>query len=97
MAMPRTNLSVCCCHDASAFRRRRPASSAPGEHIDTFLDTVLFNWVIVGTGAHPKSYSLLLYGEARVRLVLLYAIASALPYPGLDYQKLKLAMRLGSE
>lgn len=72
-------------------------SSAPGEDTDTFLDAVLFNWIVVGTDAHAKNYSLLLSGEGRVRLAPLYDIASALPYPGLDYQKLKLAMKLGGE
>lgn len=72
-------------------------SSAPGEDIDTFLDAVLFNWIVVGTDAHAKNYSLLLSGEGRVRLAPLYDIASALPYGNLDYQKLKLAMKLGGE
>ncbi|MGX1587927.1 type II toxin-antitoxin system HipA family toxin [Brevundimonas diminuta] len=72
-------------------------STAPGEDIDTFLDAVLFNWIVVGTDAHAKNYSLLLSGEGRVRLAPLYDIASALPYRGLDYQKLKLAMKLGGE
>lgn len=72
-------------------------SSAPGEDIDTFLDAILFNWIIVGTDAHAKNYSLLLSGQGRVRLAPLYDIASALPYPDLDYQKLKLAMKLGGE
>ena len=72
-------------------------SSAPGEDIDTFLDAILFNWIVAGTDAHAKNYSLLLSGEGRVRLAPLYDIASALPYPDLDYQKLKLAMKLGGE
>ncbi|MFN4041914.1 MAG: type II toxin-antitoxin system HipA family toxin [Brevundimonas sp.] len=72
-------------------------SSEPGEDIDTFLDAVIFNWLVAGTDAHAKNYSILLSGGGRVRLAPLYDIASALPYPGLDYQKLKLAMKLGGE
>lgn len=72
-------------------------SSAPGEDINTFLDAILFNWIVVGTDAHAKNYSLLLSSEGRVRLAPLYDIASALPYRALDYQKLKLAMKLGGE
>lgn len=72
-------------------------SSAPGEDIDTFANAILFNWIVAGTDAHAKNYSLLLSGEGRVRLAPLYDIASALPYDGLDYQKLKLAMKLGGE
>lgn len=72
-------------------------SSAPREDIDTFLDAILFNWIIVGTDAHAKNYSLLLSGEGQVRLAPLYDVASALPYPDLDYKRLKLAMKLGGE
>lgn len=72
-------------------------SSAPGEDINTFLNAILFNWIVVGTDAHAKNYSLLLSSEGRVRLAPLYDIASALPYRDLDYQKLKLAMKLGGE
>ena len=72
-------------------------SSAPGEDIDTFLDAIVFNWIVVGTDAHAKNYSLLLAGEGRVRLAPLYDIASALPYKGLDFQKLKMAMKIGGE
>lgn len=72
-------------------------SSAPGEDITTFLDVILFNWIVAGTDAHAKNYSLLLSSEGRVRLAPLYDIASALPYRDLDYQKLKLAMKLGGE
>lgn len=72
-------------------------SSAPGEDINTFLDAILFNWIVVGTDAHAKNYSLLISSEGRVRLAPLYDIASALPYRDLDYQKLKLAMKLGGE
>ncbi|MDI1325633.1 MAG: HipA domain-containing protein [Brevundimonas sp.] len=61
------------------------------------MDAVLFNRMVVGADAHAKNYSLLLSGEGRVHLAPLYDIASALPYPGLDYQKLKLAMKLGGE
>lgn len=72
-------------------------SSAPGEDIDTFLDAVIYNWIVVGTDAHAKNYSMLIAGEGRVRLAPLYDIASALPYRGLDFQKLKMAMKMGGE
>lgn len=72
-------------------------SSAPAEDIDTFLDAILLNWIVVGTDAHAKNYSLLLSGDGRVRLAPLYDVASALPYRDLDFQKLKLAMKLGGE
>ncbi len=72
-------------------------SSSPAEDIDTFLDAIVFNWIVVGTDAHAKNYSLLIAGEGRVRLAPLYDIASALPYKSLDFQKLKMAMKMGGE
>lgn len=72
-------------------------SSSPAEDIDAFLDAVVFNWIVVGTDAHAKNFSLLIAGEGRVRLAPLYDIASALPYKALDFQKLKMAMKIGGE
>lgn len=72
-------------------------SSSPTQDIDTFLDAVVFNWIVVGTDAHAKNYSLLIASEGRARLAPLYDIASALPYSGLDFQKLKMAMKMGGE
>lgn len=75
----------------------REQSSAPSEDVDTFIQAVLFNWIIGGTNAHAKNYSLLIAEEGQVRLAPLYDISSALPYDGLQYQRLKLAMKLGGE
>lgn len=59
-----------------------------------FADALVWNWLIAGTDAHAKNYSLLLAGD-QVRLAPLYDIASALPY-GTHERKLKLAMKIGS-
>jgi serine/threonine-protein kinase HipA len=59
-----------------------------------FADALIWNWLIAGTDAHAKNYSLLLAGD-QVRLAPLYDIASALPY-GTHERKLKLAMKIGS-
>ena len=72
-------------------------SSAPGTDVDTFLDAIVYNWIVVGTDAHAKNYALLIAGEGRVRLAPLYDISSALPYRNLDFQKLKMAMKIGGE
>jgi serine/threonine-protein kinase HipA len=58
-----------------------------------FLDALAWNWLIAGTDAHAKNYSLLLAGP-QVRLAPLYDIASALPY-GTHERKLRLAMKIG--
>lgn len=72
-------------------------STAPVEDVDGFLGAVLLNWIVCGTDAHAKNYSVLIARGGRVRLAPLYDIASALAYPDIDFQKLKLAMRLGGE
>ncbi|MET3973586.1 serine/threonine-protein kinase HipA [Bradyrhizobium sp. JR7.2] len=65
--------------------------------VDTFVDALGFNWLIAGTDAHAKNYSLLLAGGPHVRLAPLYDIASILPYDDLDLQKIKLAMKIGGD
>jgi serine/threonine-protein kinase HipA len=61
-----------------------------------FFDACTFSWLIGGTDAHAKNYSLLLAGP-QVRLAPLYDVASALPYPGMDVQRLRLAMKYGDD
>lgn len=53
------------------------------------------NWLIAGTDAHAKNYSLLLAGS-QVRLAPLYDVASVLPYD-IDVMGQKLAMKVGGE
>ncbi len=62
----------------------------------TFGAALGFNWLIAGTDAHAKNYSLLLSGPD-VRLAPLYDIASILPYDEVDLRKAKLAMKIGGE
>jgi serine/threonine-protein kinase HipA len=64
--------------------------------LDTFTAALGFNWLIAGTDAHAKNYSLLLSGPD-VRLAPLYDIASILPYDDVDLRKAKLAMKIGGE
>jgi serine/threonine-protein kinase HipA len=60
-----------------------------------FFDALAWNWLIAGTDAHAKNYSLLLVG-GDVRLAPLYDVASALPY-GTHERKLKFAMKIGGD
>jgi serine/threonine-protein kinase HipA len=64
--------------------------------LNTFVDALGFNWLIAGTDAHAKNYSLLLGGR-RIRLAPLYDVASILPYDEFEWPKLKLAMNIGGE
>jgi serine/threonine-protein kinase HipA len=75
----------------------RTSSTDRETDVNTFVDAIGFNWLIAGTDAHAKNYSLLLGGGPLVRLAPLYDVASILPYDEFDMQKLKLAMKVGGE
>ncbi len=74
----------------------RAHSANPTEDIWTFVRALGFNWLIGGTDAHAKNYSMLIGADAYSRLAPLYDIATALPYD-FDKKKLKLAMSIGKE
>lgn len=78
---------------AGLLRRTLPGQEADSA-LSRFLDALTLNWLICGTDAHAKNYSLLLAGR-QVRLAPLYDVASALPYPDMPLQKLRLAMKFG--
>jgi serine/threonine-protein kinase HipA len=72
------------------------SSNAP-EDVNTFLDSIAYNWLIAGTDAHAKNYALLIAAHGQVRLAPLYDIASILPYHDIDIEKAKFAMKIGNE
>lgn len=74
------------------LRHAMPAHVAD-DAVWRFIDALVWNWLIAGTDAHAKNYSLLLASN-QVRLAPLYDIASALPY-GVHEKKLRLAMKIG--
>jgi serine/threonine-protein kinase HipA len=78
---------------ARLLRNAMPPSVAE-EAVWRFADALAWNWLIGGTDAHAKDYSLLL-SAGQVRLAPLYDVASALPY-GFDEHKLRLAMKVGN-
>jgi serine/threonine-protein kinase HipA len=78
---------------AALFRRVMPARAAR-DAIRRFADALVWNWVIAGTDAHAKNYSLLLERD-QVRLAPLYDIASALPYA--HEREVRMAMKLGGD
>jgi len=75
----------------------RENSRAPDEDIRTFLDAIALNWLIGGTDAHAKNYSVLIGAAGRVRLAPLYDVASILPYDDFDPMRAKLAMKIGGK
>jgi serine/threonine-protein kinase HipA len=78
---------------AELLRMAMPAPVAE-RSVRDFADALVWNWIIAGTDAHAKNYSLLLSGSD-VRLAPFYDIASALPYDEMPIQKLRLAMKFG--
>jgi len=75
----------------------REHSRAAADDTGVFMDALIYNWLIGGTDAHAKNYSLLIGAQGKVRLAPLYDVASALPYREMSFQKLKLAMRVGGK
>ena len=72
-------------------------SGRPDEDVETFVDSIIYNWLIVGTDAHAKNYALLIGAGGSVRLAPLYDLASALPYPQIDLKRAKMSMKIGGE
>ncbi|MFM8801422.1 MAG: type II toxin-antitoxin system HipA family toxin [Tagaea sp.] len=74
----------------------RTYSGRPIDDVWTFVEALALNWILCGTDAHAKNYSVLIGAGGRARLAPLYDIASALPYD-LDFKKLRLAMKIGGK
>ncbi len=74
----------------------RTYSGRPIEDVWTFIQALALNWLIGGTDAHAKNYSVLIGAGGRARLAPLYDIASTLPYD-FDFKKLRLAMKIGGK
>lgn len=81
--------------DVVNLLRNVMAPLAAEDAVWTFFDALIWNWLIAGTDAHAKNYSLLLAG-GDVRLAPLYDIASALPYD-IHERKLRFAMKIGGD
>lgn len=78
-------------------RLLRERSRDPAEDVATFVDALAFNWLVAGTDAHAKNFSLLVGRGGAVRLAPLYDVASYLPYAGHASRKMKLAMKIGGK
>ena len=71
----------------------RRVSASPEVDVERFLKANIFNWLIGGTDAHAKNYSLLIGAGDEIRLAPLYDLSSQLPYPDLISQRV--AMKIG--
>ena len=72
-------------------------SLAPEVDVTTMVGAVALNWVIAGTDAHAKNYSLLMHPGGSIRLAPLYDIVSLLPYPQSRAPGVRLAMSVGGQ
>lgn len=75
----------------------RTHSTRPGHDLRRFVRALALNWVIGGTDAHAKNFSLLIGAGGRASLAPLYDVASLLPYPEHYEPRLKLATKIGGE
>ncbi|MBC9867421.1 MAG: type II toxin-antitoxin system HipA family toxin [Opitutae bacterium] len=69
-------------------------SSRPIEDRRRFMEAIVFNYLISGSDAHAKNYSLLLGVDGQVRLAPLYDLASLLPYVK-QWKDQRFAMKIG--
>jgi len=74
----------------------RTHSGEPEEDAWTFARAIILNWIIGGTDAHAKNFSMLIGAGGRARLAPLYDVASTLPYD-FDPRKLKMATKIGGK
>lgn len=81
--------------DIARLLRETMPPRAAEQAVWRLLDALAWNWLIAGTDAHAKNYSLLLAG-GQVRLAPLYDVASALPY-GTHERRLRFAMKIGGD
>ncbi len=71
----------------------RRVGSNPQVDVDRFLQANMLNWLIGGSDAHAKNYSLLIGAADEIRLAPLYDTSSQLPYVDLVAQRV--SMKIG--
>jgi len=83
---------------ADIVRLLRAESSDYEDDVGRFVMALAINWVIYGSDAHSKNYSLIHLPGSYLRLAPLYDIASNLPYEwNPKSTKRKLAMKVGGD
>ncbi|MEO0415485.1 MAG: HipA domain-containing protein, partial [Verrucomicrobiota bacterium] len=76
----------------------RSYSSRPQVDIWRFCEALAFNWLISGTDAHAKNFSIMIAAQGQVRLAPLYDVISTLPYSTtVNQRKAKMAMKIGGK
>lgn len=77
----------------AALLRANVTADHENEDVVSLIDAIAFNWLVAGTDAHARNYSLL-HTRSQTRLAPLYDLNSFLPYvsPG---QPVNLSMKIG--
>ena len=76
----------------------RRHASKPDAAVETFAASLVLNWLICGTDAHAKNFSIIHEAGGSVRPAPTYDIASVLPYPDkVDLRRAGMAMKIGGE
>ena len=78
------------------FEAVRTYSQEPVEDARSFAEAIMLNWIIGGTDAHAKNFSMLIGAQEAGRLAPLYDMASAPPYD-FDPGRLRMAIRIGGK
>lgn len=73
----------------------RQHSLMPRTDVETLFLALMFNWLIAGTDAHGKNYSMLLGEGGGTRLAPLYDISSVWPYAQGNVHGIRMAMKMG--
>lgn len=71
-------------------------STEPEVDVARFMEANVFNWLIAGSDAHAKNYSVL-HAPGALRLAPLYDVITTLPYPQLTHGGKRLAMSVHGE
>lgn len=84
---------------ATIATRVLSASNDPTRDRQAFMQANIFNWIIGGTDAHAKNYSMLLGAQGEARLAPFYDLSSILPHLGegeiqAGTRDLRLAMKI---
>lgn len=74
----------------------RNHSDNANQDIGSFIRALAFNWMIMGTDAHAKNYSLLHAPGGYLQLAPIYDLSSFLPYRDPKSHKTKMAMKYGN-
>lgn len=83
---------------AALVQALRTHVSDPLHDVAQFLDMILFNWIVVGTDAHARNYSLMIGADGVATLAPFYDVASVLGVArAKEIATAKLAMHIGGE